>query len=126
MGKVSKAANSMYELIERKWKEADPEKPTGLQASEAARLLWTLEFGDWPFESIKLTTGRRYTWAKRGNGRILVVNPDGHFFGPWQDLVHDLSHLAHQRKNPKKRPHCIEQARIERRMQDNLFRRILS
>ena len=114
---------NMYSIIDREWKKAEMKKPTGLQAAEAARLLWTLENDGWPFKSIKLTAGNRYTWSRRGN---LVVNPDGHCFGPWQDLVHDLSHLIHQRKNPNKRPHCIEQARIERRMQANLFRRILS
>ena len=123
MARVSKGANTLYASIERVWSESDLVKPTGLQASEAVRLLWTLEFGEFPFESIKLTSGNRYTWERRG---ILIVNPTGHFFGPWQDIVHDLSHLAHERKNPNKRPHCIEQARIERRMQDNLMRRVLS
>ncbi len=123
MAKISKSATTLYKNIEKVWSETELVKPTGLQATEAVRLLWTIEFGKFPFRSIKLTTGNRMTWARGG---VLTINPDGHFYGPWQDIVHDLSHLAHRMKNRGKRPHCIEQARIERRMQDNLMRRILS
>lgn len=79
----------------------------------AARKLYRHAFGKAFTGRVELTTGNRFTWVRRG---VLYVNPDkreGQTRG-LRSIVHDLSHYAHYRKNPKDAPHSIRQARLER------------
>jgi len=81
----------------------------------AARKLYRHAFGKAFPGEVKLTTGNRYTWVRRG---VLSVNPDkreGHTRG-LRSIIHDLSHYAHSRLNPKDAPHSIRQARLEARL----------
>ena len=83
------------------------------EAIVAARKLYRHAFGKAFPGRVELTSGNRYTWVRRG---VLYVNPDkreGHTRG-LRSIIHDLSHYAHHRKNPKDAPHSIRQARLER------------
>ena len=61
---------------------------------------------------IKITSGNRYTWVRRGT---LLINPDRRgYYGGWRDIVHELSHYIHRRKNPGLRDHDPKQAYLER------------
>ena len=124
MGLVSKAATNHYRLINRTWGEVKISTPTGLEAIEGARVLWSTVVGGW-FDEVQLTSGNRYTWARHG---VLTINPDRYGTG-WSSLVHDLSHLAHNRINRKNgrrpRPHNFDQAKIERRMQQIVLRKLI-
>src|SRR5262245_61979186 len=80
----------------------DPE-----EAIAAAKRLYRKATGKaWPGKW-KLTSGNRFTWPRLD---IYYVNAEA---GWWQ-LVHDISHRAHQRLNPSKRPHDWTHAFIER------------
>jgi hypothetical protein len=81
----------------------------------AARKLYRHAFGKAFPGKVELTKGNRYTWVRRG---VLYVNPDkreGHTRG-LRSIIHDLSHYAHSRLNPKDAPHSIRQARLEARL----------
>jgi len=81
----------------------------------AARKLYRHAFGKAFPGEVKLTTGNRYTWVRRG---VLSVNPDkreGHTRG-LRSIIHDLSHFAHSRLNPRDAPHSIRQARLEAKL----------
>jgi len=81
----------------------------------AARKLYRHAFGKAFPGEVRLTTGNRYTWVRRG---VLSVNPDkreGHTRG-LRSIIHDLSHYAHSRLNPRDAPHSIRQARLEARL----------
>lgn len=127
MGKVAKAAMNMYGLIERDWAGAKLPTPTGLEAISAAQVLWKSEVGSWDFTGVILTSGNRYTWAWDREGEI-TINPNRYGKG-WSELVHDLSHLAHNHANAggfrRPRPHCFAQAKIERRMQRLVLDRLI-
>lgn len=62
---------------------------------------------------IKVTSGNRYSYSRRG---VLSVNPNGHHFGGWKDLVHDLSHWLGG-------GHSKDHARLEARMVREVVRR---
>lgn len=79
---------------------------------KAAKRLYRHAMGrEWKGE-VRLTSGRRYTWVRRG---VLVVNPDM----PQRDcrglraMIHDLSHYAHSRLHPSDAPHSRRQAQLE-------------
>lgn len=81
----------------------------------AARKLYRHAFGKAFPGRVELTTGNRYTWVRRG---VLYVNPDkreGHTRG-LRSIIHDLSHFAHSRLNPRDAPHSKRQARLEQRL----------
>lgn len=119
MTAIAKGAQTLYDAIRKEWDDRDNAPPTGLEAIEACRVMWTHETGQVPWNSTLVTSGNRYTWVR---GKCLTVNPDRrwnkypHARG-WGELVHTVAHQIHERKNPKDRPHCKAQARIERRLQ---------
>ena len=66
-----------------------------------------------------LTSGRRYTWPRRG---VYFVNPVGSRSRGWRDLVHEVSHYVHSRRYPGKRGHDIRHEILEREMVDHVVR----
>lgn len=81
----------------------------------AARKLYRHAFGRAFPGKVELASGNRYTWVRRG---VLYVNPDKrelHTRG-LRSIIHDLSHYAHSRLNPKDAPHSRRQARLEARL----------
>jgi hypothetical protein len=91
---------------------------TGQEAVSAARRLYRLGTGKAFLGKIKLTSGNRYTWIRDG---VLYVNPDGHHFGAWRDLVHDLSHLVHGHLYPSLDPHDWRHSRLERQFTEHVL-----
>src|SRR5688500_10089818 len=76
----------------------------------AAKKLYRHAFGRAFPGKVELASGNRYTWVRRG---VLYVNPDKrelHTRG-LRSIIHDLSHYAHSRLNPRDAPHSIRQAR---------------
>jgi hypothetical protein len=106
-----------YAGLEAAWPDNLPPL-TGQEAVSAARRLYRLGMGKAFRGQIKLTSGNRYTWIRGG---VLYVNPDGHHFGAWRDLVHDLSHLVHRRLHPKLDPHDWSHAHLERRLTEHVL-----
>ena len=127
MGTVSKSAMNHYRLISETWKEAALPPPTGLEAIEGAKLLWRMTVGG-DVGPIELTSGNRHTWRRNGK---LVLNPDrrGGHGGGWAEIVHDLSHDAHNQINRKggawPKPHNFDQAKLERKMQRIVLDRLV-
>lgn len=70
-----------------------------------------------------LTSGRRYTFPRRG---VWYVNPQGHHFGGWRDIVHDISHWAHQRFWPSEKGHAPRHVWIEKVMTDYAVKHFLN
>lgn len=90
-----------YSEVNGGWPATVP-NPTPQEAMSAAKRLYRKAMGK-PFAgTVKVTSGNRYTYVRR---RVLYVNPEGHHFGGWKDLVHDLSHHCHHRLHPGVRPH---------------------
>lgn len=82
------------------------------RAVDVAKSIYQFMFGKSFQGEIKLTSGRRYTWVRRG---VLFVNPDfkqSNASG-WAALVHDLSHYGHARINPKNDGHGRVHAEFE-------------
>ena len=60
---------------------------------------------------VKLTSGNRSTWVRRG---VLVVNPnERHNSGGLREIIHSISHYAHNRLHPDDAPHSRRQAKLE-------------
>jgi hypothetical protein len=78
----------------------------------AAKRLYRQAMGREWTGPVKLTSGRRYTWVRRGT---LVVNPDMPQFRMrgLRAMIHDLSHYAHSRLRPNEAPHSRHQVRLE-------------
>lgn len=88
----------------------------------AARKLYRHAMGkSWPGK-IELTSGNRYTWARRG---VLYVNPDKRERQArgLRALIHDISHLCHARLHPGDSSHSPRQARLEGRLVTFALRR---
>jgi hypothetical protein len=112
-----------YETVNNQWPKEVP-IPTPEEALRGARrlvrLALTLGPPNRPKISVtryrfKLTSGRRYSWPRRG---VFYINPDKQEFGVgrgWQALCHDLSHWAHQRLYGKS-GHTAGHAYIEKRL----------
>jgi hypothetical protein len=64
---------------------------------------------------IRITSGNRYTWVRRG---VLSINPDKREMRcrGLRALIHDLSHWCHSRLHPGDSAHSKRQMIIERRM----------
>ena len=88
--------------------------PTQAQALNGARRLYRFATGrTFPAASVRLTSGRNFTWVYDG---VLRVNPNrqrGDGVSGWRALVHDISHYAHRVNNPGERPHGATHARLE-------------
>lgn len=120
MSKVTR--REWYERVNALW-PADVSAPTALEAVRAARRLWRFATGEtFPAANVRVTSGRRFTWVRRG---VMSVNPDrdGHRHRGWQALVHDLSHYLHYRINPGVAPHSGAHARLEMRLIKEVLRR---
>jgi hypothetical protein len=81
----------------------------------AAKRLYRFAMGREWRGPVKLTSGRRYTWIRRG---VMAVNPDmvqRHARG-LRAIIHDLSHYAHSQLHPADAPHSRRQAQLEGRM----------
>lgn len=88
---------------------------SGPESIIAARKLWRHATGK-PFAGkIRLTSGNRYTSV---DGRVMSVNPDKQEQQArgLRALIHDISHEAHRRLNPRDSAHSARQARLEGRL----------
>jgi hypothetical protein len=118
MAKLSK--RKWYARVNAAWPAQLPEL-TPAEAITAARKLYRFVTGKaFPADRVKLTSGARYTWIRRG---IMYVNPTGHTGhgntrSPWESLVHDLSHAITWGL-----PHGGQHARLELRMIKEVLKR---
>jgi hypothetical protein len=108
-----------YDTVNAQWPDVIPAL-TGAEAMAAAKRLYRIAMGKPLRLPMKLTSGRRYTWPRQG---VLHVNPDGHHFGGWRDLVHDISHWCHRRLYPKARPHDPRHAFLEKTLISEVVKR---
>jgi hypothetical protein len=105
-----------YQRVNDTWPDQVPEL-TGDEAVRAARKLYRFVRGRKLDRTVKITSGRRYTWG--GVGGVLYVNPTGRWHGPskgWQTFVHDFSHWIGG-------GHSKEHARLEARLIREVIRR---
>lgn len=86
-----------YESVNQSWPEGTNDgrdlKPTPQEALAGAKRLYRIAMGKPWTGPVKITSGRNYTWPRRG---VLLVNPDQRG-GGWHEIVHSLSHLAARR-----------------------------
>lgn len=98
-----------YDSVNGAWGRPRAELPpiTEREAITACKRLYRLAFKK-PFTGkVKITSGNRYTYIRRG---ILYVNPDR----GWWDVAHGMSHYASFRLYPGKKPHSHQHAHLER------------
>ena len=96
-------------LVNSKWPK-DMVAPTEQEAIAGTRRLYRKATGRPWSGAVEITSGNRHTWIYRG---CLRINP-----ASWKGIVHDISHLAHQRLHPGDRPHSSKQAYLERDLTD--------
>jgi hypothetical protein len=97
-----KTMTDKYQSVNGQWPAGDLPVPTEQEAVAAVKRLYRLVMKKPLRLRTKITSGRRYTYARRG---VMHVNAKGHYFGGWRDLVHDLSHHCHYRLHPGHKPH---------------------
>lgn len=105
-----------YQSVNGAWPEGTREgrdlKPTPQEALSGARRLYRKAFGK-PFKgTMRLTSGNRYTYIRRG---VFYVNPDQDG-GGWHEIVHGISHYASSRLHPNAPGHGAQHAFIEREL----------
>lgn len=98
--------NEWNRLINNKW-PANMPKPTAQEAVAGAKRLYKRGLGRPWTGKVKVTSGRRDTWIRRGT---LYVNPEQ----GWPEIVHLLSHWCHYRKHPGDRPHSYRALEMEK------------
>lgn len=110
-----------YGRVNATWPAGPLPIPTEREAAAAARRLYRYALGKTWTGSVEITSGRRYTWVRRG---VLVVNPNRqeHQGSGWVSLVHDLSHMFHHRLSSE-RPHGGTHARLEIRLIKQVLKR---
>lgn len=108
-----------YAHVNAAWPETVPSTLTGSEAITAFKRLYRIAMGKPWRQRVALTTGRRYTWPRGG---VYYVNPQGHHMGGWKDLCHDISHYAHRRLNPKRKPHDFRHAFLEKTLIEHVVR----
>lgn len=83
------------------------------ESVKAAKRLYRKALG-YPWTGpVKVVSGNRRTWIRSG---VLCVNPDEHLWNGnrgLREIIHSISHYAHQRLNPADAPHSRRQAAIE-------------
>lgn len=95
-----------YATVNAVWPATIPPL-TEQEAAAAARRLYRIAV-DAPFKGrIKFVTGRRHTRFVYGTLNINVKRG-------WHSLVHTISHRAHRRLNPGRKPHDFRHAFIEK------------
>jgi hypothetical protein len=115
-----------YDNVNAVWPQ-DPPVPTAQEALTGARKLVRLALTLGPDGTrlkfrgeFKLTSGRRYTWTRRG---VFYVNPDQREWNVgrgWQTIVHDIAHWAGRRLYPGAKPHDHRTAFIERKLAEHV------
>lgn len=90
-----------YQSVNGQWPDGSNDgrdlKPTPKEALAGAKRLYRIAMGKPWTGPIKLTSGRRHTWIRRG---VFYVNPDEQRWsgsGGWHEIVHSISHLAARR-----------------------------
>ena len=105
-------SHELYETINAGW-PANMPVPTDEEAIAGSRRLYKEFAGEAWRGKVRITSGNRYTWIRRGE---MVVNPNRverfHAAG-WPSIVHDLSHVVHWILNPELKPHHENQAVLE-------------
>ena len=109
--------------VNDKWTAAFAEEganrnPSEQEAIAAVKRLYRTALGRRLTMPLKIPSGNRYTWPKRG---VYYVNPARRHWeisGGWKHLVHDVSHYCHWRLHPRARPHSNSQLTIERVLTD--------
>lgn len=104
-----------YKAVNGQWPDV-MSMPDEHEAVAAVKRLYRFAFGKPLRKPIKLTSGNRYTHPRSG---VWYVNPKGHHFGGWKDLVHDLSHYAHWVKHShfkSYKPHDANHHFLEKEM----------
>lgn len=97
----------IYAEVNDTWPKTLP-KLRPEEAMRAAKRLYRFALGR-PWKGpTKITSGRNYTWIRRGE---LFVNASR----GWKTMVHDMSHLCHNRISTE-RPHSEEHAQLELKM----------
>ena len=105
-------------LVNSKWPSQIP-VPTNQEAITGAKRLYRKAMGrPWTGE-VKITSGNRDTYVRRGT---LYVNPDQSSYEctrSWRGIVHGLSHWCHWRLHGgNAKPHSDKQAYLERDLTD--------
>lgn len=119
-----------YKNVNETWPE-NPPVPSPQEALAGAKRLvrlaltlgpedgapWRKKFGG----EFKLTSGRRYTYPRRG---VFYVNPNqrSFCFGGWLSICHDIAHWAGQRLYPTAKPHDHRTAFIERKLAEHVVK----
>lgn len=108
-------------MVNSKWGGQQPVLSPEESIAAAKKLYRHATGKTWP-GAIELTSGNRYTWARRvrGKGLVLFVNPDKrevHARG-LRALIHDISHYCHRQLHPQDSAHSIRQVRLERNLVD--------
>jgi hypothetical protein len=97
--------------INEQWNGAKPVLSPE-ESLAAAKKLYRHAMGKaWPGEW-ELTSGRRYTWPRRG---VFAVNPN-RYGGGLRQIIHLISHYCHRRLHPGDKPHSIRQVRLEAKL----------
>jgi len=99
-------------LVNDKW-PSDLPIPTEQEAIAGAKLLYRKGMGK-PFKGeVRLASGNRHTWIRRG---VLYVNPDRRRSRRkgWPDIVHHLAHYCQRRLYPLAKPHSSQELYLER------------
>ena len=100
--------NEWDRLVNNKWPENVP-IPSDQEAIRGAKMLYKRALGK-PFKgNVRITTGNRYTWIRRGE---MVVNASQGWNG-FRGIIHLLSHYCHRRKFPHHRPHHYTELEME-------------
>lgn len=95
-------------LVNNKW-PADVPKPSPQEAITGAKRLYRRGMGR-PFRGkVRITSGNRYTWVRRG---VMYVNPE-HGWNGFRGIIHLLAHYCHSRKNGG-RPHSYKELEMEK------------
>ncbi len=104
-------------LVNNKWPSHLP-VPTEQEAIAGAKLLFRKGMGRSFKGKVKLTSGNRHTWIRRG---VLYVNPDQRCWngrGGWAEIVHHLAHYCQRRLYPGSKPHSSKELYLERDLTD--------
>lgn len=101
-------------LVNERWGGQQPVLSPEDSIKAAKRLFRHAMGREWKGE-VRLTSGRRYTWIRRG---VLSVNPDmqQRDCRGLRAMIHDISHYCHSRLHPSDAPHSRRQAQLEGRL----------
>jgi len=112
-----------YERVNSTWpSDRKYPIPSDAEAIAGAKKLYRFMFGETFQGEIRITSGRRYTWIRRG---VMSVNPAYGWSGR-RGIVHLLSHYAALKLYPTRlgyRPHGAEHARLEIRCIKEVLKR---